>query len=63
MDFVLANSADLDEMPPHVAFHLGLHCLPKYSFRGFPPISGGFRLQRVKQTLDVKIMLFSYPSV
>ena len=24
---ILANSADPDEMPPYVAFHLGLHCL------------------------------------
>ena len=28
--FVLANSTDPDEMPHYVAFHLGLHCLPKY---------------------------------
>ena len=28
--FSLANSADPDEMPPYVAFHLGLHCLPKH---------------------------------
>ena len=28
IDFVLANSADPDEMPPYAAFHLGLHCLP-----------------------------------
>ena len=27
--FILANSADPDEMPPYVAFHLGLHCLQK----------------------------------
>ena len=26
----VANSADADEMPPYVAFHLGLHCLSKY---------------------------------
>ena len=31
--FVSANSVDPDEMPHHVAFHLGLHCLPKYAFR------------------------------
>ena len=31
----LANSSDLDEIQHDVAFHLGLHCLPKYSFRGF----------------------------
>ena len=30
--FVFANSEDPDEMPPHVAFHLGLQCLPKYPF-------------------------------
>ena len=26
IDFALANSADPDEMPHNVAFHLGLHC-------------------------------------
>ena len=31
--FVLANSADPDEMPHYAVFHLGLHCLPKYPFR------------------------------
>ena len=30
MDFVLANSAYPDEMLHYVAFHLGLHYLPKY---------------------------------
>ena len=25
--FILANSEDPDEMPPYVAFHLGLHSL------------------------------------
>ena len=35
IDFLVANSADPDEMPPYAAFHLGLHCLPKYAFRGF----------------------------
>ena len=28
-----ANSVDPDEMPHYAAFHLGLHCLPKYAFR------------------------------
>ena len=32
INFVLANSADSDEMPPCVAFHLGIHCLQKYPF-------------------------------
>ena len=31
--FILKNSADPDEMPQCVAFHLGLHCLPKYMFQ------------------------------
>ena len=34
IDFSLAKSADPDEMPPYAAFHLGLHCLPKYLFIG-----------------------------
>ena len=33
--FVLANSADPDEMTHYAAFHLGLHCLPKYLFKGY----------------------------
>ena len=32
---ILANSAGLDEMPHFEPFHLGLHFLPKYPFRGF----------------------------
>ena len=35
IDFVLANSADPDEMSHHAAFHLDFHCLPKYPFWGF----------------------------
>ena len=30
--FILANSADPDEMLPNATFYLGLHCLPKYLF-------------------------------
>ena len=33
--FILANSADPDEMQHYAAFHLGLHYLPNYPFRGF----------------------------
>ena len=32
---ILANSAEPDEMQHDAAFHLGLHCLQKYLFRGF----------------------------
>ena len=35
IDFVIVKGADPDEMPHYVAFHLCLHCLPKYPFRGF----------------------------
>ena len=28
IDFALANSADPDEMPHYVLFHLGVCCLP-----------------------------------
>ena len=40
IDFVLANNANLDEMQCYAAFHLGLHCLPKYPFRGFQYMKG-----------------------
>ena len=33
--FNSANSAEPDEMQHYAAFHLGLHCLPWYPFRGF----------------------------
>ena len=33
--FILANSTDLDEMQHYALFHLGLHCLQKYSFWEF----------------------------
>ena len=32
---ILVSSAGSDEMQHHAAFHLGLHYLPKYPFRGF----------------------------
>ena len=34
-DFVIAHSADPDEMTNRVAFHLGLPCSIKYPIRGF----------------------------
>ena len=36
----LAKIADPDEMQHYAAFHLGLHCLSKYSFWGFKYIKG-----------------------
>ena len=40
MVFTIANIAGPDEMPHIAAFHLGLHCLPKYLFRGFQYTKG-----------------------
>ena len=40
--FVLTNSVDPDEMWHYAAFHLGLQCLPKYLFSGFPPSKGKY---------------------
>ena len=39
--FVLANSAYSYEMPPLAAFHLGLHCLPKYLYTYWYPEGKG----------------------
>ena len=39
----LANNAGPDEMQHYnAAFHLGLHCLPKYLFMGFRYTKGYF---------------------
>ena len=35
--FILANSEDPDEMPHYAAFHLGLHCFPKYPSTSYQP--------------------------
>ena len=37
---ILVKSADLDEMQHYAAFHVGLHCLPKYQLRGFQNTKG-----------------------
>ena len=34
------NSVGPDEMQHYAAFHQGLHCLQKNSFRGFPNTKG-----------------------
>ena len=34
------NSVDPNEMQHYAEFHLFLHCLQKYSFRGFPITKG-----------------------
>ena len=37
--FIFANSVEPDEMQHFAAFHLGLHCLQKYSFRGIQRVN------------------------
>ena len=38
--FTFTNSIDPDEMQLYAAFHLSLHCLQKYLFRGFMNAKG-----------------------
>ena len=54
--FFLAKRAHHYEMPHYAAFHLGLHCLPKYLFRGFPSSKGEKWIQWLngKQCIRVK---------
>ena len=40
--FVFASSVDQDERLHYAAFHLGLHCLPKYSLRNQQYTKGWF---------------------
>ena len=37
---IIANSVDTNEMQHYAAFHLGLHYLPNYPFRGFQYTKG-----------------------
>ena len=38
--FTFTNSVDPDEMQQYAAFYLGLHCLQKCMFSGFPNTKG-----------------------
>ena len=53
--FYLTNNVDPDEMQHYAAFHLGLHCLQKYSLMGFPKYKG--------LTFFVCVKLDFFPSV
>ena len=35
VDFLLANTADPDQMLHYATFYLGLHCLPMYPLTGY----------------------------
>ena len=37
---LILNIADPDKMPHNAAFHLGLHCLSKFLFRGLCSTKG-----------------------
>ena len=60
---VSKNTADFDEMLHDAAFLLGLHGLPKYTFRGFWSTKGSKRLclsERIKiQGFKVILQYFS----
>ena len=45
--FTFTNSVDPDEMQHFAAFHLGLQCLQKYSFRGFLNTKGYTKTQKL----------------
>ena len=38
--YYLSSHPDPDETQHYAAFHLGLYCLQKYLFRGFPEYKG-----------------------
>ena len=58
--FILANSADPDEMLHNVAFHLGHRCLPKYLFRGFWSTRGNIFMLQASRYECVPENYFSY---
>ena len=50
--FILANSADPDEMQHHATFHLGLRCFQKYQFRQLNLGVSSMYIQRVNIGFD-----------
>ena len=45
---ILAKSADPDEILHYVAFHLDIHCLLKYPFRGFQYTMGTVNVLKLR---------------
>ena len=45
--FYLSNSVDPGKMQHFASFYLGLHCLQKYSFSGFPNAKQGLKQDNV----------------
>ena len=52
--FILTNSADPDQMQYYAAFHLALHCSPKYPLRGFQYTKG---LKQKKKTGEINVTI------
>ena len=54
INFALANLADSCGMPLYGAFHLGLHCLSKYLFKGSWSTKGFVYMPRSNLDLSCK---------
>ena len=54
--FTFVNSADPHEMPHYAAFHLGLHCLPKYLFM----VSGIIRISMYQADLAPNNIIINF---
>ena len=63
INFILANSADPDEMPHSVPFHLGFHCLQKYQFSGFKSTKGKVCCQLILKSIHKVQLDFHYSVV
>ena len=57
IDFILAIIEDYDEMPRSVAFHLGIHCMPKYAFSNHFYTKGlSLKIDEARIKLFVKVL-------
>ena len=45
----MQHNIDPDEMQHHAAFHLGLNCLQKYSFRALPKYKGSMKISPYRE--------------
>ena len=57
---ILENSVDLDEMLHNAEFHLGLHFLPMYPFRGFQYTIFNCALYSLNPARYLKFLISSY---
>ena len=64
--FVMTNSVDPDEMQQYAAFHLGLHCLPKFPLKSFQYTDGQKyiygHVRPCSVTLDFMLLFFFKPN-